>query len=46
MQKSRMKTKTTTTKQVVIRFKNSRIPKEASRNADNLAAVCCPAFSL
>jgi len=35
-----------TTKETVIRFKNPQPPRKAKQNATNLAAVCCPSFSL
>lgn len=32
--------------ETIVRFSNPRPPQKASQNATNLAAVCCPAFSL
>lgn len=34
------------TEEVIVRFSNNHLPQRASRNKNNLAAVCCPAYSL
>lgn len=35
-----------TVEETIIRFRNYRTPQKANENSTNLAAVCCPAFSL
>lgn len=32
--------------EIIVRFSNHRLPQKASQNANNLGAVCCPAYSL
>ena len=34
------------TEETIVRFSNNQLPQRASRNKNNLAAVCCPAYSL
>lgn len=34
------------TEETVVRFANSQPPEKADQNITNLAAVCCPSFSL
>lgn len=34
------------TEETIVRFVNPQLPEKADQNATNLAAVCCPSFSL